>query len=73
MSFGECVAGASPAPDIFLDTGISRDRGRIRRNRALIVRTHRESTVPRQAFRAFFFPAAPLVRRDPNVCSIDDG
>src|SRR6266852_8487356 len=57
VSFGEYVAGASAAPGIFLGTSNSRDRGRIRWHRALIVRTHRESTVSRQALRIVFFPA----------------
>src|SRR4029077_6593977 len=51
----------------------SRVRGRIGWNRALIVRTHRESTVSRQALHTIFFPAAPLVRGTPNVRTIGDG
>src|SRR6266478_516010 len=73
VSFGEYVSGASPAPGIFLGTSTSRDRGRIRWNRSLIVRTHRESTVSRQALRTVFFPAAPLVRGTPNVRTIGNG
>jgi hypothetical protein len=73
VSFGEYVSGASPAPGIFMGTSNSRDHGRIRWNRALIVRTHRESTVSRQALCTVFFLATPLVRGTPNVRAIGDG
>ena len=61
------------ALEIFLGAGNSRDSRRIRWNSGLVVRTHRESTVSRQTFRAVFFPAAPLVCGTPNVRTIGDG
>ena len=45
VSFGKYGSGTFPAPGIFLGTSNSRDRGRIGWNRALMVRTRRESTV----------------------------
>src|SRR5713226_287205 len=73
VSFGGYVFGSSPAPEISLGASNSRDSRRIRWNCALVVRTHRESTVPRQALRAVFLPAAPLVRATTNVRTIGDG
>ena|ERR1700732_4195084 len=73
VSFGGYVFGASRAPEIFLGASNSRDSRRIHWNCALVVRTDRESTVSRQALRAVFFPAAPLVRGTPNVRTIGDG
>lgn len=60
-------------PEIFLGAGNSGDRRRIHWNCALVVRADRESTVSRQALRAVFLPAAPLVRGTPNVRTIGDG
>src|ERR1700738_4091698 len=73
VSFGGYVFGASPAPEIFLGASNSRDSRRIRWNCALVVRSHRESTVSRQTLRAVFFPAARLVRGTPNVRTIGGG
>ena len=73
VRFGGYVFGASRAPEIFLGASNSRDSRRIHWNCALVVRTHRESTVSRQALRAVFLPAAPLVRGTPNVRTIGDG
>ena len=73
VSFGGCVFSASGAPEIFLGASNFRDSRRIHWNCALVVRTHRESTVSRQTLRAVFFPAAPLVRGTPNVRTIGDG
>src|ERR1700716_927859 len=73
VSFGGYVFSASRAPEIFLGASNFRDSRRIHWNCALVVRTHRESTVSRQTLRAVFFPAAPLVRGSPNVRTIGDG
>src|SRR6266852_6385612 len=73
VSFGGYAFGASRAPEIFLGASNSRDSRRIHWDCALVVRTHRESTVSRQTLRAVFFPAARLVCGTPNVRTIGDG
>src|SRR5258708_32608605 len=73
VSFGGYAFGASRAPEIFLGGSNSRDSRRIHWDCALVVRTHRESTVSRQTLRAVFFPAARLVCGTPNVRTIGDG
>ena len=73
VGFGEDVSSVSLAPEIFLGASNCRDSRRVRWNCALVVRTHRESTVSRQALRAIFLPAAPLVRATTNVRTIGDG
>src|SRR5260370_14910101 len=73
VSFGGYVFGASRAPEIFLGASNSGDSRRIHWNCVLVVRTHRESTVSRQALRAVFLPAARLVRGTPSLRTIGDG
>src|ERR1700737_2942390 len=73
VSFGGYVLGASRAPEIFPGASNSGGSRCIHWNCTLVVRSHRESTVSRQALRAVFFPAARLVRATPNVRTIGGG